>query len=490
MLDTLKRLLVGRPLATSEQEHQRISKVVALAVFSSDAISSTAYATEEILFVIAVGAVEPRARALEARADRDHGRDPARDRRDVVPPDDLRLSERRRLLHRQPREPRRDAVARRGRVAARRLHPHGGGVDLGRRRRHHLDPAVREPREAPRRGLLRDHPLHHARQPARHQGVGPPVRVPDVRATSSSLTALVFLGLTKTYFGWFGGIQPIPFDPSRPRSRRSRQTGGTLELVRAAARVLVGRGRADRRRGDLQRRARVPAQRVEERGHHPRVDGARSSARCSWACRSSPTTCSPYPSEKVTVFAQMGKQVFGDNVVFWVLQLTTAGILTLAANTAYADFPRLSSIIARDGYLPRQLANRGDRLVFSNGVLVLAGVACAADLRVRRQDQRADPALRGRRVHLVHAVAGGHGAAPPEGTRAALEARRRDQRRRLGRDRDRRGDHRGHEVHQGRVDPDRRDPGDRRAVQGDQAATTTTWRRRSAGARRLPSRGA
>ena len=83
----------------------------------------------------------------------------------------------------------------------------------------------------------------------------------------------------------------------------------------------------------------------------------------------------PYPSEQVTVFAQMGKQVFGNNAVFWILQLATAGILTLAANTAYADFPRLSSIIARDGYLPRQLANRGDRLVFSNGVLVLAGVA-------------------------------------------------------------------------------------------------------------------
>jgi hypothetical protein len=55
-----------------------------------------------------------------------------------------------------------------------------------------------------------------------------------------------------------------------------------------------------------------------------------------------------------------------------VLQAATALILILAANTAYADFPRLSSIIARDGYLPRQLANRGDRLVFSNGVLVLA----------------------------------------------------------------------------------------------------------------------
>ncbi|MGI8684804.1 MAG: amino acid permease, partial [Acidimicrobiales bacterium] len=52
----LKRLLVGRPLATAEQEHQRIPKKIALAVFSSDAISSTAYATEEILFVTAIGA--------------------------------------------------------------------------------------------------------------------------------------------------------------------------------------------------------------------------------------------------------------------------------------------------------------------------------------------------------------------------------------------------------------------------------------------------
>ena len=59
-------------------------------------------------------------------------------------------------------------------------------------------------------------------------------------------------------------------------------------------------------------------------------------------------------------------------VLYVVLQFATAAILTLAANTAYADFPRLSSIIARDGYLPAQLANRGDRLVFSNGVVVLA----------------------------------------------------------------------------------------------------------------------
>ncbi len=82
----------------------------------------------------------------------------------------------------------------------------------------------------------------------------------------------------------------------------------------------------------------------------------------------------PYPSHDQTVFSQMGLLVFGNGPLYVILQFATAAILTLAANTAYADFPRLSSIIARDGYLPRQLANRGDRLVFSNGVLFLAAV--------------------------------------------------------------------------------------------------------------------
>ena len=62
MLEFVKRLLVGRPIATTDLEHQRIPKTIALAVFSSDAISSTAYATEEILFVTAVGNFESRAR--------------------------------------------------------------------------------------------------------------------------------------------------------------------------------------------------------------------------------------------------------------------------------------------------------------------------------------------------------------------------------------------------------------------------------------------
>lgn len=77
-----------------------------------------------------------------------------------------------------------------------------------------------------------------------------------------------------------------------------------------------------------------------------------------------------------SVLAQIGDAVFDGGWAFYVLQAFTAGILILAANTAYQDFPRLSAILARDRFMPSQFRNRGDRLVFSNGVIVLAALAC------------------------------------------------------------------------------------------------------------------
>jgi amino acid transporter len=72
----------------------------------------------------------------------------------------------------------------------------------------------------------------------------------------------------------------------------------------------------------------------------------------------------------------MAEHIYGGRgVMFWLTMVATFAILILAANTAYADFPRLASIIAKDGFLPRQFFNRGTRLVFSNGVLFLAIVA-------------------------------------------------------------------------------------------------------------------
>jgi amino acid transporter len=126
-----------------------------------------------------------------------------------------------------------------------------------------------------------------------------------------------------------------------------------------------------------------------------------------------------------SVLAQIGETIFAGGPMFIVLQVFTAAILILAANTAYQDFPRLSSILARDRFMPSQFRNRGDRLVFSNGIVVLSLLAVAlvwafeADLSaliqlyvvgvfialtlsqagmVRRQNRRREPGWRGRAV--------------------------------------------------------------------------------------------
>jgi amino acid transporter len=76
-------------------------------------------------------------------------------------------------------------------------------------------------------------------------------------------------------------------------------------------------------------------------------------------------------SEQRSVVGQIAQATFGGGIGFYLVQIFTAAILVLAANTSFQDFPRLSAILARDRFLPRQFANRGDRLVFSNGVIIL-----------------------------------------------------------------------------------------------------------------------
>ncbi|MEO6391077.1 MAG: amino acid permease, partial [Pyrinomonadaceae bacterium] len=74
------------------------------------------------------------------------------------------------------------------------------------------------------------------------------------------------------------------------------------------------------------------------------------------------------------VISQFGRIIFTGAFgwFYYVVQITTALILVLAANTSFADFPRLASLLARDRFLPRQFSNRGDKLVFSNGIIILA----------------------------------------------------------------------------------------------------------------------
>ena len=80
------------------------------------------------------------------------------------------------------------------------------------------------------------------------------------------------------------------------------------------------------------------------------------------------------PGEE-TIISQVARAVWGTNIVYYIFQIATMGILIVAGNTAFADFPRLSSVLARDNYMPHQFSFRGDRLAFSIGIIALGGIA-------------------------------------------------------------------------------------------------------------------
>jgi Amino acid transporters len=82
------------------------------------------------------------------------------------------------------------------------------------------------------------------------------------------------------------------------------------------------------------------------------------------------------PKEDETVVSQIARATFDGGILYYVIQASTMAILILAANSSFNGFPRLASILARDGYMPAQMKTRGDRLVFSNGVILLGLFAC------------------------------------------------------------------------------------------------------------------
>ncbi len=97
------------------------------------------------------------------------------------------------------------------------------------------------------------------------------------------------------------------------------------------------------------------------------------------------------PVEQPTVVSQVAKTAFGGTPPYYVVQVATALILILAANTSFAGFPQLASVMARDGFLPRQFTFRGDRLAFSMGIIALGVLASAMLLIYRAETHRLIP---------------------------------------------------------------------------------------------------
>jgi len=368
----LKRFFIGKPIASSEDQHHRLSKRIALPVFASDAISSTAYATEEILIVfLSLAAV-----GLTAYEN-------------LVPISILVII----LLIIVVSSYRQTIYA----------YPNGGGSYIVSR-----ENLGRSPSLVAGASMLVDYILTVAVSVS--AGVAAivsafgnlaPYRVeicvafiflitlanlrglkesgalfaPPTYLYIISLASLIIVGLYKVYFKDLG---PIDHSDEYAKELLSGQKTLTLffflKAFSSGAVALTGiEAVADG----------VPAFEKPEPKNASKtllwmaVILGTSFLGLSVLAQKLEPIKDHEGNIKVTVLAQMAEQVYGGrNIFFYITQFATFGILILAANTAYADFPRLSSIIAKDNFLPRQLANRGDRLVFSNGVIFL-GLASA-----------------------------------------------------------------------------------------------------------------
>ena len=368
----LKRVLIGKPISSADEGHHRLRKIIALPVFASDAISSTAYATDEIMIVLLVKAMGGRGAwgptvpiaiivcILMA----------------------IVVASYRQTIH---------------------AYPSGGGSYIVSKENLGTIPSL-----IAGSSLLVDYILTVAVSVAGGvlaiRGVIPslgqnwvvPVclacvffmTVMNLRGVKESGTAfagptyfyivmlLVLIG-TGFYKIFVQHIGPIPDSMlSEEALHFSKLTKhiSIFMLLRAFASGAVALSGVEAISNG------VPAFEKPESKNAATtllwMGGILGS--CFLAVSILASHLKPYRAETdgINGLGLMAQHLFGGKgVLFWMLEIATFLILILAANTAYADFPRLSSIIAKDGFLPRQFANRGDRLVYSNGVIFLAVVA-------------------------------------------------------------------------------------------------------------------
>ncbi len=358
-LNSLKKVLVGSPLATAQARHERLSKTAALAVFSSDALSSVAYATEEILLILVLaGTVAlhysiPIGFAIAALIA-------------VV------VSSYRQTIF---------------------AYPQGGGSYIVTK-----DNLGTLPGLISGAALLIDYVLTVAVSvaagvaaltsavPALYDyrviiGVGfvAAITVANLRGLRESgklfalptylfisfVAVLIVYGLVRWAFGW-DPTSHVP-DPSIA----AVQDLSIFLVLRAFASGCAALTGVEAVSDG------VPAFKPPEAKNARIVLAWLGVILISLFVGITFLTrhyhLTPLPEQ--TILSQLARQIFGDGVLYYSIQASTMLILVLAANTAFADFPRLSFFLARDGFLPRQFGSRGDRLVFSNGILILGTTA-------------------------------------------------------------------------------------------------------------------
>jgi amino acid transporter len=369
---SLKRLLVGSPIRTERLTHERLTKKTALAIFASDALSSTAYATEQILLVLAAAYVAGQADAFSR-----------------VVPISIAIGVLLVIV----------AISYRQTIHA---YPSGGGAYIVAKENLGTLPgliagasllvdyvltvsvSIAAGVEAITSAMVgtRFAGLHNHRvwlclffiafiAIANLRGVreaGSLFAAPSYAFIFSFLCLIVY-GLVRYYMN--PGIVPVPNDVDlKIAEGYHAQPLHLLLLLGAFANGCAALTGIEAISNGVQA--------------FKQPESRNAAATLSWmafllivmffGASFLAHLFNIHPAEHETVISQIARIVFTGHFgwFYYVVQATTAAILVLAANTSFAGFPRLASLLARDRFLPRQLANLGDRLVFSNGIVLLA----------------------------------------------------------------------------------------------------------------------
>jgi len=373
-LHNLKRLFVGTPLPTAQSRHERLGKATALATFASDALSSVAYATEEILLVLILAGTAALSYSL---------------------PIGVAIAV---LIAIVVSSYRQTILA----------YPQGGGAYIVSKDNLGVVPGL-----IAAAALLIDYVLTVAVSVA--AGVAAvtsalpqlyPLRVwlcvvavavvsianlRGIRESGKLFAAptylfIISLGVLVTW-GVVGAVfDLLPEAPYQPHPPGLEGVGLFLILRAFASGCAALTGVEAVSDG-------VPAFKAPE-AHNARVV-------LSWlgvilillflGITYLAYAFGMVPREHETVVSQIARHVFGGGIVYYEIQLVTMLILLLAANTSFADFPRLAYFLARDRFIPRQFATQGDRLVFSNGIVILGGLALALLLVFRGDTHKLIP---------------------------------------------------------------------------------------------------
>ena len=372
MAAELKRFIIGRALRTEQAAHERLTKKTALAVFSSDALSSTAYATEEILLVLAAAAVATHGQSFY-----------------YVVPISVGIALLLAIV----------AISYRQTIHA---YPSGGGAYIVAKENLGQTPglvaaaallvdyvltvsvsiaagvaAITSAAQGTRFAWLNDHKVVLCLvfiafiALANLRGVRESGALFATPTYVFVVSFLFMIGYGLFHYWAYGGAAPVPSAEELKTAEGYRlQPLTTLLLLGAFSNGCAALTGIEAISNG------VPA--------FKKPEAQNAAATLVWMAVLLTTMFlgtsvmaylfQVHPHENETVISQFARIMFTGRIgwFYYVVQAATAAILVLAANTSFADFPRLSSLLARDRFLPRQFANRGDKLVFSNGIIILA----------------------------------------------------------------------------------------------------------------------